>query len=194
MRPDRPPATASWRHNGLRSGFEAAYFTNEVNGLLIEGTTVGLQDGATWVVSYEVHVDLAWRTRVARITIRTSSGSIDRHLEADAVGHWLIDGEEADHLTGCLDVDLESSAMTNALPVHRLALARGERASAPAAYVRLPDASIERLEQRYTRIEGQPDGRDCYEYHAPVFDFRCVLVYDEAGLVLDYPGIAVRTS
>jgi hypothetical protein len=31
-----------------------------------------------------------------------------------------------------------------------------------------------------------------YDYAAPVFDFAGRLVYDESGLVLDYPGIAVR--
>ena len=33
-----------------------------------------------------------------------------------------------------------------------------------------------------------------YDYTAPVFDFACRLVYDESGLVLDYPGIAVRAG
>jgi hypothetical protein len=29
---------------------------------------------------------------------------------------------------------------------------------------------------------------------APAFDFACRLTYDESGLVLDYPGIAVRAG
>jgi hypothetical protein len=32
------------------------------------------------------------------------------------------------------------------------------------------------------------------DYAAPVFDFACRLLYDESGLVLDYPGIAVRAG
>jgi hypothetical protein len=36
--------------------------------------------------------------------------------------------------------------------------------------------------------------RERYDYTAPAFDFRCELVYDEYGLVLDYPGIAVRAA
>jgi uncharacterized protein len=38
------------------------------------------------------------------------------------------------------------------------------------------------------------DGYQRYHYSAPAFDFSCRLVYDEAGLVLDYPGIAVRAA
>ncbi|MGE5286203.1 MAG: putative glycolipid-binding domain-containing protein [Micromonosporaceae bacterium] len=31
-------------------------------------------------------------------------------------------------------------------------------------------------------------------YEISAFDFTCRLVYDEGGLVLDYPGIAVRAG
>ena len=82
--------------------------------------------------------------------------------------------------------------MTNALPVHRLALPTGATAQAPAAYVRALDLSVGRLEQQYTRTSDQ-HGHQRYDYTAPAFDFSCQLVYDEAGLVLAYPGIAVRT-
>ncbi len=37
-------------------------------------------------------------------------------------------------------------------------------------------------------------GRQRYLYAAPAFDFTCTLSYDESGLVLDYPGIAVRAG
>jgi hypothetical protein len=33
-----------------------------------------------------------------------------------------------------------------------------------------------------------------YSYAAPAFGFTCTLVYDSSGLVLDYPGIAVRVG
>ena len=66
-------------------------------------------------------------------------------------------------------------------------------APAPAAYVRAVGLAVQRLEQTYVRTpdEGM---RQCYDYSAPAFDFRCRLVYDETGLVLDYPGIAVRVT
>jgi hypothetical protein len=96
-------------------------------------------------------------------------------------------------LDGCLDVDLEASATTNALPIHRLGLSVGGRADAPAAYVRAPTLRVERLEQTYARL---PDDGEIarYEYVAPAFDFSAVLTYDRFGLVLDYPGIAVRVA
>lgn len=114
-------------------------------------------------------------------------------LEGDGLGAWQRDGEPCPQLDGCLDVDLESSSFTNAAPVHRLALEIGQRAEAPAAYVRALDLSVERLEQSYLRLDD--DGpRQRFDYTAPRFDFRCVLVYDESGLVIDYPGIASRAA
>jgi len=116
---------------------------------------------------------------------------VDRLVESDRAGHWLIDGIAAGHLDGCLDVDLESSAFTNALPVRRLDLDMGDSSEAPAAYVRLATAKVERLDQLYARIENHDAGQR-YDYQAPIFDFRCQISYDRASLVLDYPGIALR--
>jgi hypothetical protein len=66
-----------------------------------------------------------------------------------------------------------------------------DRERVAAAYVRALDLSVERLGQRYARVAD--DGNTSqYDYRAPAFDFDARLVYDEAGLQLDYPGIARR--
>ena len=185
------PVTACWQHRGARSGFEVAYFEAGPEGWRFDGTTAAIEDAQSWIVSYSIELDAAWRTRRARITARTASGLRGAELACDEAGRWRVDGQRAAHLDGCLDVDLESSALTNTLPVHRLDLAAGTRAETPAAYVRALDLTVERLEQTYTRLPGEA-GRQRYFYAAPAFDFTCTLSYDESGLVLDYPGIAVR--
>jgi hypothetical protein len=53
--------------------------------------------------------------------------------------------------------------------------------------------SVELLEQHYLRLDGDED-RPRYRYRAPRFEFECELTYDEFGLVVEYPGIAVRAS
>jgi uncharacterized protein len=188
-----PPASACWQHQAARSGFEVAYFRATPGGLRIEGTTAAIEDAEAWVVSYLIELDAAWATRSARITASTVAGTRETFLESDGAGHWRVDGSNAPHLDGCMDVDLESSAMTNALPVHRLNLRVGEAADAPAAYVRAVGLTAERLEQVYLRIADQ-DARQQYEYSAPVFGFTSQLRYDDSGLVVDYPGIAVRAG
>ena len=187
------PATAAWRHRGARSGFEVVYFGAHGDGCRIEGWTTAIEDGATWAVEYAIEVDAAWATRSARARGRSAEGFCSTVLEADGSGRWLIDGEPAPSLDGCLDVDLEASAMTNALPVRRMGLPVTAAAAAPAAYIHAVGLAVERLEQTYVRAT---DESTCqrYDYTAPAFDFGARLVYDQAGLVLDYPGIAVRAG
>ena len=162
------PATACWQHRGARSGFEVAYFQAGPGGWRIDGTTTAVEDAHTWIVTYSIRLDAAWLTRDARITARTASGLRETVLAGDGAGRWRVDGHRAAHLDGCLDVDLESSALTNTLPVHRLELAAGARVETPAAYIRALDLSAERLEQTYARqrrAAALPLCRTCLRLH-----------------------------
>jgi hypothetical protein len=170
-----------------------AYFRDAEDGWAVEGTTAAVEEARTWVVTYSIRLDAGWVTRDARIMARTVTGSRETFLRSDGTRRWLINGVLAAHLDGCLDVDLESSAMTNTLPVHRLGLPEGGQADAPAAYVRALDLRVDRLEQTYRRIADKA-GRQRYDYAAPGFGFTSRLVYDESGLVVDYPGIARRAG
>ena len=161
-------------------------------GRRLRGTTAAVEAGDAWVVTYEIEVDATWRTRWARLTGESAAGSASVVVSADGAGHWEVDGASRPDLDGCLDVDLESSACTNALPVRRLGLEEGGRADAPAAYVRALDLRVERLEQSYLRLPQDGGTGPRYDYAAPAFGFDCELRYDAAGLVVDYPGIAVR--
>lgn len=186
-----PPGSAAWSHQDARTGFEVVYIRPLADGQLISGATTAIEDGHPWIVDYEIRVDVAWRTRRAEITGHSDAGRCTRLLETDGKGRWCVDHELAPHLDGCQDIDLESSVITNALPVHRLTLATGVTAQAPAAYVRALGLRVERLEQQYAHTNDQ-GGQQHYNYTAPDLDFSTHLIYDEAGLVLTYPGIASR--
>jgi hypothetical protein len=183
---------AAWRHRDARDGFEVVFVApTPGGGRRLAGHVSAVEAGEAWAVHYEIVVDAAWRTRTAWIRTHTAAGRSDVTVEADGEGRWRVDGAPAPVLDGCLDVDLEASACTNAFPVARLGLAAGAAADAPAAYVRVLEPVVERLEQRYERIADDGDRRR-YHYASPAFGFEAVLVYDASGLVVDYPGIAVR--
>jgi uncharacterized protein len=188
-----PPSTAAWQHLGARQGFEVVFLHTSESSYRIEGATAAVEDGEAWAVEYVITLDRDWLTTSAVISGRSASGRRELKLEADRTGAWTVNGAPAPEVDGCLDVDLEASALTNAFPVHRLGLSVGQQASAPAAYVRAPDLSLERLEQHYVR---RPDdaGRQSYRYTAPRFRFEADVTYDESGLVIDYPGIALRAG
>jgi hypothetical protein len=184
-----PPAFAAWRHCESRSGFEVVFLSAR----RAEGGSVAVEGSDGWSAQYAIELDDDWVTTGARVSARSATGHHDVELEADGKGRWRIDGRPAAHLDGCLDVDLEASCLTNALPVRRLGLEVGQAAHAPAAYVRALDLAVERLEQHYTRLDDL-DGKQRYRYEAPAFDFECELTYDAAGLVLAYPGIGQRAA
>jgi hypothetical protein len=188
-----PPPSAAWRHCDAREGFEVVFLDAARGHCHFDGGTTAVEAGEAWVVQYVLDVGGGWTTRSARVVGRSAAGRRELSLDADGAGRWHIDGAAAPELDGCLDVDLESSALTNAFPVHRLGLEIGQHADVPAAYVRARDLRVERLEQRYVRLDDDRDRRR-YRYSAPGFGFECRLVYDEHGLVLDYPGIAVRAG
>jgi uncharacterized protein len=185
------PPFAAWRHRDAREGFEVVFLHSGPDGHRLEGHTAAVEDGQAWSVQYTIVVDADWVTKTALLAGQSAGGRRELALAADSTGAWRIDGAPAPELDGCLDVDLESSSFTNALPVHRLGLEIGQHAEAPAVYVRALDLTVERLEQRYARTDD--DGtRERYDYAAPRFEYTGRLEYDEHGLILDYPGIAVR--
>lgn len=188
-----PPRIAAWQHRDARDGFEVVALQTLDDGIRIEGSSTAVEGGEPWAIRYVITLDAYWVTQTARIAGFTADGTYQRSIDADGAGGWLVDGTPAPELYGCFDIDLEASAFTNALPIHRLGLAVGERAGAPAAYVRALDARVERLEQAYERVVDR-GGSQRYDYAAPVFDFEARLTYDRSGLVLDYPGIAVRAA
>ena len=176
-----------------REGFEVLFPSHEGDGFRFEGHAAAVEGGVVWSVRYEIRVDADWVTREAHVRSRSVAGERKLRLEGDGGGRWTMDGRLAPELDGLLDVDLEASAFTNAFPVNRLSLGVGEEADAPAVYVRAPNLRVARLEQHYRRLPD--DGtRVRFDYSSPAFDFRAVLVYDESGLVVDYPGIAVRVA
>jgi hypothetical protein len=185
------PDFAAWRHYAVRDGFEIVFFDAWHGGLRVTGNTTAIEAGEPFTVGYAIELDASWRTRFARITGQSRRAHHSVTVATDGTGTWTVDDRPAPHLDGCLDVDLESSALTNAFPMHRLGLEPGEAADAPAAYVRALDLAVDRFEQRYRRTDDAA-GPKRFDYSAPAFDFSCELVYDESGLVVDYPGLAAR--
>jgi hypothetical protein len=176
------PDFAAWRFVDGVDGFEVVYPTRRG----LRGHSCAVEDGQPYAVRYEIELDESWRTRAARVWTDTVDRAETIVLASDGEGAWTLDGEPAPHLDGLIDIDLEASACTNTLPVHRMDLPAGEVVRAAAVYVRALDLSVGRLEQTYCRID---EHRFAYTSEA---DFSAELVYDAAGLIVDYPGVARR--
>ncbi|HWM00799.1 MAG TPA: putative glycolipid-binding domain-containing protein [Actinophytocola sp.] len=183
------PAVAAWRLLEAHEGFEVAHLTSGHDDVRIAGTSVGVEDGLAWSFRYDLEIGADWHARSG--SVRNADGG-RLTLESDGPGRWLVDDVHDPALDGCLDIDLEGSALTNTMPVHRLALGVGEEAAAPAVYVRTNSLAVERLDQTYRRVPAA--NGFAFEYAAPRFGYRASLPFAADGLVQEYPGIAARVT
>ena len=182
------PAMAAWRMYDAHEGFEVVAIEDGPEGARFSGTSVGVEDRVPWSFRYVVEVDASWHG--VRATVDAADGRRVT-VEADGPGRWLVDGTHDPVLDGCLDIDLEGSALTNTAPVHRLGLDVGAEGESAAIYVR-STLAVERLDQTYLRLPA--DRGFAFEYGSPRFDYLATLVFADDGLVEDYPGIAARVA
>jgi len=183
------PNVGAWRLLGAYDGFEMTHFTTTTKGVTLKGTSIGVEEGVPWHITYNIELDDSWHVQRATIT-----GINDTRLtiqKQDA--RWLINGVHQPNLDGCVDLDLEASAVTNTIPMHRLALNVGQKGASRAAYVRTHTLAVEVLDQTYYRLDDE-DGKLVFDYHSPRFDYRDTLYFAADGLVLDYPSIAARVQ
>ena len=187
------PAFATFTHAHVRDGFESVCFRapqTTGTGFLLEGGTAAVEAEVPWSVQYRVEVDAGWQTRRVEATGISPSGH--HSLLAERPGdQWIVNGTERPDLDGCIDIDFESSLVTNTLALHRIAIDSTEPIEVPAAFVRADDLRVERMEQTYLLTE-RTDDRFVYDYTSTTFDFSCQLVFDASGIVIDYPGIGHR--
>jgi uncharacterized protein len=191
MRLDAPPPSASWRHDGVRAGFEVVFIG--AADFRLRGHTSAREASSLWSVSYRIDLADDWSTRRVEATSSTPGGERRTALLRMPDDRWTVDGLPRPDLNGCVDVDFESSSVTNTLPVHRIEFRQGETVQVPAAFVRAEDLGVERINQTYT-LTSRSRHELRFRYTSETFGFECELTYDAAGLILTYPGIATRDS
>jgi len=124
----------------------------------------------------------------------------DRAGEWDA--RWETHGEallppptgDMGALHEAIDCDLALSPLTNTMPVLRHGLLRG---GGPVdllmAWISVPDLSVIPSRQRYTFVRAD-ELASVVRYESESRDFVAEIVFDEDGIVLEYPGIGHRLS
>jgi hypothetical protein len=156
-------------------------------GLSLTGTVLGAADGIPVRVEYTVLTDAHGLTTEVHVTDLRGFRSRATVLARDGRGGWTVDGHLDRTLEGCTDVDLGCSPSTNALPIRRLRLARGESRTIQVAWLRFPQLTVAKMAQTYTRL-------DTTRYRYASGDFESDLTIDNEGFVVEYddwrrPGI-----
>jgi len=169
----------AWRRSDEVATDEHCTLTLRDGGLSLVGTVLGAKGGLPTWVEYRVLADGAGLTTA--VHVRDLRGFVQRSisLTRDSRGRWTVDGQVAPALRGCTDVDLGCSPSTNTLPIRRLRLAIGAAHTIQAAWVRIPELTVVKAAQTYTRL-------DEFTYRYASGDFEAELTVDDEGLVTTY--------
>ncbi|WP_327685516.1 putative glycolipid-binding domain-containing protein [Streptomyces sp. NBC_00467] len=172
-------------------GFETAWVDLGHSGLRARGRAVGMAPEPYWV-SYELETDAGLVTRELRVSVESADGERALRLRRDGDGVWRADGVPVPGLDGALDCDLALCPLTNTMPVlrHGLHTAAGER-SLVMAWVSVPDLTVHASPQTYAHLGASEHGA---RVRFVSEDFRRDVEFDADGFVVDYPGLARRTS
>jgi len=126
-------------------------------------------------------------TRLVDVDLVAGGAPSSLRLEHDGAGSWRRDGRPEPTLTGCLDVDLEVTPLTNAFPVNRLRLPDGGATDIRAAWVHFPRLNVEAAPQRYQRLAATT-----YRYTSLGSGFTAQVELDEDGFPVIYERIWQR--
>jgi len=171
-----------------RPGTEYSTVWKTPKGWLLDGTVCRVEKKQPALLSYRILCDKKWKTN--KVELKQTIGSVEDRLtlRVDNRDRWWADGDELPRLRGCSDVDLLSSPVTNSLPIKRLNLRRGEPRWVRAAWVKLPEMSVQPLDQEYTRL-----GASIYRYRS-ASGFTTRIKVDVFGLVVNYPRFWRRSA
>jgi len=165
-------------------GHDACRLEQHESGWQVEGTAVFQLGGRPARLSYAAACDLSWRALSGHVRGWIGDRTVELSIERSSGGAWTLDGEVVSGLRECMDLDFGFTPSTNLLQLRRLALANGQGADAPAAWLDVSTGTLDVLVQRYERRS-----ETTYWYQAPRFGYAEMLDVDSVGFVRRYPGL-----
>jgi uncharacterized protein len=184
-----PLRAVVWRRHRDNASLECAVLSQLATGYEIAGEIVTAHEREPLRVAYRLRCGPDWRSRALTVEQRRGLTASTLRLSVGVGGRWRVNGERADGLAGCTDVDLALSPSTNALPINRLRLAVGEKAEITAAWVLFPGLEVVPARQTYERRADR-----LYRYANPDSGFRADVEVDELGLPIRYQDIWERIA
>jgi hypothetical protein len=165
-------------------GHDACSLRENDVGWQLDGAAVFLHEGVPARLTYNVTCDGSWRTRSGEIDGWVGTEPIAFSITRSAEGMWTRNGDAVPGLEDCVNLDLGFSPATNLFQLRRLALAEGQAADAPVAWLDVPSGALDLLLQRYERRS-----EFTYWYEAPRFNYAALLEVSSIGFVSRYPGL-----
>lgn len=155
----------------------------------LQGSVLTVVDARPFQAQYLVHCRMDWSTHAVHVHTIHGESTRQLRLRRDRDGGWWRNDQRAPEFDDIMDIDLSVTPSTNTLPIRRLALDVRASAGTDALWVRFPTLTLERLRQRYTRLDEHH-----YSYESGNGSFRADLEVDDEGVVVRYGDLWERVS
>ncbi len=165
-------------------GHDACRLLSAPGGWRLEGAAVFCDQGVPANLRYALDCDESWQTQTGLVEGWIGNQPVDYRIERARTGLWTLNGRDVPGLNGCHDLDLGFTPATNLTQLRRLALPIGAVQDVSVAWLDIASGTLERLRQSYERRDART-----YRYEAPRFGYAADLQANDAGFVVDYPGL-----
>jgi hypothetical protein len=176
-----------WR-NLHKPGHEAARLIRAGSDWRLEGASLFLHEAKPVRLDYVILCDDRFHTRSADVSGWIGDQAVASTIKTES-GDWTLNGQRVHAVKGCVDVDLNFSPSTNLLPIRRLNLKVGQKATVKAAWLRFPSFTFETLHQTYERVADRK-----YRYESGGGRFTAMLNIDGDGFVTNYGELFTTES
>jgi uncharacterized protein len=176
-------AVALWRRLDV-PGHDACLLRNGDTAWELQGTAVFRHESVPAQLTYRVACDRAWRTAAGDVRGWLGMQPVQFAIARTEAGPWTLNGVVVPGLERYIDLDLGFTPATNLLQLRRLALADGQAAEAPVAWLDVAVGTLTVLPQRYERR-----GDATYWYEAPSVPYTGLLEVTPTGFIRRYPDL-----
>ncbi len=183
-------------------GAELVNVTLEADRLAAQFVAIGW-DPVPYRLDGDLETGPGWVTSSLLLSVDGDGWRRTLDLRRSPAGRWTIGtttngrtdlgppGGDPSAFAMALDCDLGRSPMTNTMPVLRHDLLRQDGSvDFVMAWVSVPDLAVRASAQRYTALGRDRWGRRRIQYRSLDSDLACELLFDEEGLIVDYPQLA----
>ncbi|MCD6063500.1 MAG: hypothetical protein K0R82_1411 [Flavipsychrobacter sp.] len=157
-------------------------------GVETHSVIVGASGNLPFCAEYLIKTNADWETCYCQLSLQINGNTKTVLVQKEKDG-WLQDGKLVSAFDGCMDVDIPITPFTNTLPVNRCKMAINESCPIKVVYFDILNGSVRALQQKYTRVS---DRR--FRYENVPNDFEATITVDNAGLVIEYPGLFERVA
>jgi uncharacterized protein len=154
----------------------------------INSSIIGAYANELYRIEYRIRTNQYWETTFFEIKSQLYNTVEIIDFRKEGKDSWYVNGQPDGKFNGCIDIDISLTPFTNTLPINRLNLSEKEGEQIKVLYVDVLGRKMMPVQQQYTKLS-QTD----YKYENVPNDFESVIVVDDLGLVVKYPGLFKRT-